>query len=114
MATERKISKALLETVQENPHINKVHFDALGRHWLNVFEAKGLKKGLYGHIGRKNVANKDGIVNTIETPTEITKIVESIERNDLLMLEAQSDLMLNLNTLSPEEQKIIDKMRSKK
>ncbi len=114
MATERKISKALLETVQSNIHINKVHFDALGRHWLNVFESKGLSKGLYGHIGRKNVANKDGVINTIETPTENTKIVESIERDDLLLLEASSDLLLNLNSLSTEEQKIIDKMRSKK
>lgn len=114
MATERKISKALLETVQENPHIDKVHFDARGRHWLNVFESKGPIKGLYGHIARKSIADKNGLISIIETPTESTKIVESVDRNDLLMLEPQSDLLVNLNALSPEEQKMIEKMRSKK
>lgn len=115
MATERQVSKALIETVQENKHIDKVHFDAQGRHWLNVFEGKGLHKGvLFGHIARKNVVNKEGTINTIETPTEATRIVETIERETLLKLEPVSDLMVNMNTLSPEELKFIEKLRAKK
>lgn len=109
-----KISKALQETVAENKHIDRVHFDAQGRHWLNVFESKSkLTPGLYGHIRKQNVINTNGQINTVETPTEHSKIVESVDREDVLNAEAQSDLALNLNALSPEEQKIIEKIRSK-
>ncbi len=116
MATiKNNISKSLQETVSEHAHIKHVHFDAQGRHWLNVFEAKSkLHSGLYGHIKQQNVVGKDGQTILVETPTSHTKIVETISREDVLNSEAQSDLALNLNSLSPEEQKIIDKMRSKK
>lgn len=117
MAEQRKISKSLQETVDANKHIDQVHFDALGRHWLNVHEYKkiGPDKGkLFGHIARKHVADKNGTVTVIETPTQDTKIVESIDRDKILELEPVSDLLINMNSLTPEEQRIIEKMRAKK
>lgn len=115
------VSKALQETVREHLHIGRVHFDSKGNHYFNVHEHEVKNKedkdlaGLYGHIHIKNVVDNNGRKLQISTPNVSTKIVESVDREDILKAEPVSDLLMVNNTIGalfPEEQKIIEKMRA--
>lgn len=124
---KNKISKSLQETVQEHEHIDQVHFDAKGNHYLNVHEFKYEPKktddketrkkgeeanGLYGRIHVKNVVNNDtGSSFQIKYPIVTTKIVESVDREDILKAEPVSDLSINFGSLSEAEQAAVMQIR---
>lgn len=139
MAKEIKsrVSKSLLETVQDHPNVERVHFDSRGNHYFNVHEYKFIPRSsgdkdrdaeinkrmaalngrLYGriHVQKLIDGNKRTIINS--NPIENTEIVETIEREDLLNARPHSDLEINaaaLAALSPEERKVIERMRAGK
>jgi hypothetical protein len=116
---KNKVSQSLQETVNANPHVKEVHFDMKGRHYFNVHTFKGVGKaekdnGFYAQIGVKNIVDKEGKQLRVESPNLTTKIVETASREDVLAAEPVSDLAINLNNLSVDEQAAIVKMRSGK
>jgi hypothetical protein len=127
-----KVSKALIETVAEHENIHQIHFDALNNHYFNVHEFKhvpvntgdkekdgernkklaAINGNLYGRIAVKHVAGKEGQAIKISNPIENTRIVESVDREDLLAVSPESDL--SLTGLNEEEAAVIAKLRAKK
>lgn len=122
-----KISKSLQETMAAHAdHVHaEVHFDALGRHYFQVYPyepvaikdgdkivVKPFKKGLYGYI-KQNILVKPGFEDqengkTIhQYPDESTFIVATFSRDKVLNAAAESDLLVNLADLSPEEKKAV-------
>lgn len=118
-----KVSRSLQETVAENPHIDQVHFDGDGNHYFNVHEHDGADfvgtdgkkvksevKGLYARIQINNVVDNNGRKYDFRIPIVKTKIVESVDREDILAADAVSDMELSqalIATLTPDMQNSI-------
>jgi hypothetical protein len=108
--SKRRISKSLQNTVGENPHIDYVHFDTEGNHHFNVHESENGE--LYARIEVKTKKDQNAREFKITTPILKSKIVESLSREQLLGMPAESDLtLIGINDLTPAEQKAIAKMR---
>ena len=113
-----KVSQALQETVNANPHIEQVHFDARGNHYFNVHKHTPKDKadkdaaGLYGRISVQNVVDKNSVKLSIETPIVTTKIVETASREDILNAEATNNLIPT--GLTEEEQAAVEAIRNGK
>lgn len=116
----RKVSKSLQETVAANPHIDLVHFDTQGNHHFQVHEHKaegkgadGSNDGLYARIQVTNlIDNKKNISKVVKTPIVSLKIVETLDRDQILNAEPESDLLnMSLAGLTEAERKVIAKMR---
>lgn len=76
------ISKSLRETVESNPNISEVHFNADGGHHLNVYPHGGV---LYGRITETTVMDtKTNKPKKLRAPLLKTRIVESVTREQVL------------------------------
>lgn len=108
--SKRIISQGLQNTVDQNSHIDYVHFDAEGNHHFNVHEHDD--GDLYARIHQQTVKDKNSREFNIATPIIKSKIVESLTREQVLSMQATSDLaVIGVNDLTPAEQRAIAKMR---
>lgn len=95
-----RISKALQDTVKEHEHIDKVYFDAVGNHYFNAHVHKATLKGddssgTYARIHIQNMVDENGKKRVLTNPIASSKIVEIVDREDILKANAQSDLLLS-------------------
>jgi hypothetical protein len=94
MNKEIIITPELQSTVRSNQHIDKVHFDAKGRHYFNVHDLPNDKdakdtglygSGLFSHNqvipGKTNI---DKLTEIISKGDPDTKIVKTMTRDEIL------------------------------
>lgn len=133
-AIKSKVSKSLVSTVGEHLNVKEVHFDRHGRHYFNVHPFKhvpmktkdkekdaeinkkmnALNGNLYGRIRVINKIDDNGRAFQLLDPVDDTQIVESVDREDILAMDGESDLAHpSLAGLSDAELKAVQKMREK-
>jgi hypothetical protein len=115
-----KISRELKETIETHPNIEQVHFDAEGNHYFQIYDFKASKledpklTGKYGRIDEKMwQSNSDGTQKLIRIPDMLTRIVETIDREDVLKATITTLGSDGLDGLTPQEKEYILKLRAK-
>lgn len=127
MAKELKfpVSQSLQDTVKENEHITEVHFDKNGNHYLHAHEhitkdskGKETSHGKFARIHKVPIINQDtNLRSEIATPDEKTRIVETVDREDIIKATAVSDFLItpaHLASLPADIQKEVEKIVTRK
>lgn len=108
MATKRKISQDLFDTVATNAHIDKVYFAANGNHYFNCFDVKEKDKdgkpiitqyARTREIVSPSLVGKPQEIMTVGVKDKLddTTIVETITRDEILNSKPEPVAPVTLN-----------------